>query len=65
MKLIVNGEPVQTDRVVLADLLEQLGYGNIVVATAVNGSFVPVPRRNETSLEEGDKVEILAPMQGG
>ena len=65
MKLIVNGEPVETERLVLAELLDQLGFGSTVVATAVNGSFVPVSRRSETGLKDGDTVEVLAPMQGG
>ncbi|WP_027135494.1 sulfur carrier protein ThiS [Geminicoccus roseus] len=65
MKIVVNGEPVETAATSLAALLEELGYGATVVATAVNGSFTPAPRRPETGLNEGDQVEILAPMQGG
>jgi sulfur carrier protein len=42
-----------------------LGYGEAVVATALNGEFVPVSSRNEARLTEGDRLEILAPMQGG
>lgn len=65
MKIIVNGEPIETAASSLAELLDQLGYGDTVVATAVNGSFAPVAKRPGIALDEGDKVEILAPMQGG
>ena len=65
MKIIVNGQPVETQQASLAALLEELGYGKTVVATAVNGDFTPVSRRAETELKDGDQVEVLAPMQGG
>jgi len=42
-----------------------LGYGGAVVATAVNGEFVPTAARQTARLAEGDRVEVLAPMQGG
>jgi sulfur carrier protein len=35
------------------------------VATAVNGEFVAAAARVRTPLSEGDRVEVLAPMQGG
>ncbi len=35
------------------------------VATAVNGEFVALGVRPRTRLAEGDRVEVLAPMQGG
>ncbi|HWL66867.1 MAG TPA: sulfur carrier protein ThiS [Geminicoccus sp.] len=65
MKIIVNGQPVETGARSLAALLEELGYGGIVVATAVNGDFTPAARRAETELKDGDQIEVLAPMQGG
>ena len=37
----------------------------LVVATAVNGSFTPAGQRDASVLHEGDRVEVLAPMQGG
>ena len=36
-----------------------------VVATALNGQFVPVGSRTNARLAEGDRLEVLAPMQGG
>ena len=35
------------------------------VAVAVNQVFVPRSRHVDTTLKEGDQVEIVAPMQGG
>ena len=49
----------------LAAVLEQLGYDAALVATAVNGEFVPVRARAEVSVRDGDRIEVLAPMQGG
>jgi sulfur carrier protein len=65
MKILVNGAWHDTDALQLAEALGQLGYGDKVVATAVNGEFVSAEARPRTTLAEGDRVEVLAPMQGG
>ena len=65
MRVIVNNEPRETRRRTLAELLEELGFGGAAVATAVNGSFTPASERHSRALAEGDRVEVLAPMQGG
>jgi sulfur carrier protein len=49
----------------LEAVLQDCGYRGATVATAVNGEFVPVGARRATRLQEGDRVEVLAPMQGG
>ena len=49
----------------LAAMLLICGYAGATVATAVNGEFVPAPARAQTKLQDGDRVEVLAPMQGG
>ncbi|MHC1479238.1 sulfur carrier protein ThiS [Frateuria aurantia] len=64
MTIQVNGE-MQPWAADLGRLLERMGLSDAYVATAVNGEFVPARRRAETSLTDGDRVEILAPMQGG
>ena len=61
----LNGEPVATDAETLADLLEEKGYNGAVVATALNGTFLPKGLRAATPLADGDAVEVVAPMQGG
>jgi sulfur carrier protein len=45
--------------------LDELGYGGRTVATALNGAFVPAPARAATTLAEGDRLEVVAPRQGG
>lgn len=63
--LLVNGEALDSDVETLADLIGHLGYGEQRVATAVNGSFVAASARNAYQLNDGDRVEVVAPRQGG
>jgi sulfur carrier protein len=65
MRIRVNGDSREVGAADLAAALEELGYGAAVVATAVNGEFVPAPERGAARLSEGDELEVLAPMQGG
>ena len=65
MKIIVNGEVQETGAPTLAALLDELGKGEAKVATSVNEGFVPKQQRADHSLNEGDRVEIVAPRQGG
>ncbi len=65
LRIRLNGEPVATEAATLADLLAEKGYNGAVVATALNGEFLPKARRAGTPLAEGDAVEVVAPMQGG
>ena len=65
MKIMVNDEPREVTAATLAAALAELGYGGAVVATALNGEFVPVARRDAVRIEQGDRLEVLAPMQGG
>jgi sulfur carrier protein len=61
----LNGEPTETDARTLAELVASQGYSEAAVATALNGDFVPRHARAATVLADGDKVEIVAPRQGG
>jgi sulfur carrier protein len=65
MKIIVNGEKREVEATTLATALEALDYGEAKVATALNGEFVPARSREATAVKEGDRIEILAPRQGG
>ncbi len=65
MKIILNGEAYDHAGGTLAALVIEAGLGARKVATAVNGEFVPAPKRGEILLADGDRVEILSPMQGG
>jgi sulfur carrier protein len=65
MRILVNGAWHELQGAELAALLSELGYRDAVVSTAVNGEFVAVAARPQRALSEGDRVEVLAPMQGG
>lgn len=64
MKIILNGDTVETSASTLADVLVEQNLSGRV-ATAVNEVFVPVGLRATHTLNDGDRVEVLAPMQGG
>jgi sulfur carrier protein len=65
MRIVVNGVEQDVGAETLAAALERLDYGEVKVATALNGEFVPARQRAETRLSEGDRIEIVAPRQGG
>lgn len=65
MKILVNGIAHEVAASTLAAALDELGYRGRVIATALNGGFIPATARSSTALSDGDKVEIVAPMQGG
>jgi sulfur carrier protein len=65
MRIFVNGDQREVAPGTLAVALDALGYGGRKIATAVNGRFVPAPTRQSVTLSDGDKVEVVAPMQGG
>ncbi len=65
MKIRINGQLEDIDADSLDAALQLLGYGDAKVATAVNGEFVPEDNRAKYILHDGDRLEVLAPMQGG
>ena len=64
MTIILNGTAIETGPCSLADLLAAQGFSGRV-ATAVNEGFVPAALRAGHMLNDGDRVEVVAPMQGG
>jgi sulfur carrier protein len=65
MRVLVNGDWREAGAANLEALLEELGYCDAVVSTALNGEFVAGAQRPATALNDGDRLEVLAPMQGG
>lgn len=65
MKILFNGDARDVAAKTLNEALDELGYADTVVATAVNEGFVPAGARASRQLSEGDRIEVLAPMQGG
>ena len=65
MNIIVNGKNRNIINVNLTFALDELGYKEMKLATALNGEFVSVQARDNLNLKEGDKLEVLSPQQGG
>jgi sulfur carrier protein len=65
LEVVVNGAKAKTRARTLAELLDELGYGDAKVATARNGDFVPLRQRGAVTLSGGDAIEIVSPRQGG
>jgi sulfur carrier protein len=65
MRIFLNDDAHEIDPGTLATALEALGFGGRKIATAVNGRFVAAAARPRTPLADGDRIEVVAPMQGG
>lgn len=65
MNITLNGEDREVTGGTVTDVLAEIGLGQSRVATALNGVFLPASARAETRLDEGDVLEVVAPMQGG
>ncbi|MFU0504345.1 sulfur carrier protein ThiS [Pseudaminobacter sp. NGMCC 1.201702] len=65
MKLTINGKTEEVSAATLAVLLTELDYEGDWLATARNGEVVHAADRQHCRLAEGDRIEILSPMQGG
>ena len=69
MRISVNGRLTvlngtgKTPR--LESVLVELGYGDRKVAVAVNDTFVPRARWADRPIESGDRLDVVAPIQGG
>lgn len=65
MRIFLNDEARDIEAATLAMALDVLGFGGRKIATAVNGRFVAAAVRPATKLADGDRIEVVAPMQGG
>jgi len=65
MKIRLNGKTAEGAAGTLSGALDELGYAGAKVATAVNEEFVPASQRASTPIADGDRIEVVAPMQGG
>ena len=66
MDIVLNGESrsLATAPTVL-ELLQAEGLGERRVAVEVNGEIVPRSRHGESTLRDGDRVEIVHALGGG
>ena len=65
MKIQISGENAIIGSTNIAQLMVELNYDADAVATALNGDFVAIFQRADAVLNENDRLEIVAPMQGG
>ncbi len=66
MKLTINGEERGFDGVAnVAELIEKLGIKGDRVAVELNRDIVPRAQWTESSLKDGDKLEIVHFVGGG
>ena len=65
MRIFLNDDAHDLEAATLAAALESLGFTGRKIATAVNGRFVAAAARSSTTLADGDRIEVVASMQGG
>jgi len=66
IKVSVNGQIQSIDlNITLKQLLINLNYTTNSFAVAINTTFVPLDKYNTTIINDGDTIDILAPVQGG
>lgn len=65
MQLNINGETRHVQATRLDEILHELGYDDMFIAIARNQELVPRGTYAEHVLQDGDKLEIIAPMKGG
>ena len=65
MRIVLNGDPCEVNAITLDKILLEQGYQTNAIATALNGTFVHKQSRADTRLKDGDRLEVVAPIQGG
>ncbi|WP_444930173.1 sulfur carrier protein ThiS [Microbulbifer sp. SSSA002] len=66
MQILINGETQNYESPIkLAALLQQLGYCGEAFAVALNGGFVARTEYRNTEINNGDSLDIVAPVVGG
>ncbi len=65
MNITINGQKKTASAPDIQGMLDAEGYKGKIVAVARNGEFVPRTEYANTNLQDGDEIEIVAPMQGG
>ena len=65
MRVMVNGEPREIASSSVDALLGELEYEGTHFAIALNYDVLPRSRWAQTTLKNGDEIEIITPRQGG
>jgi len=66
MKISINGEIKEFDKesLTIQELLEIINYGK-GIAIALNETFILKTKYQDTTIKDGDRLDILSPVQGG
>ena len=64
MTITINGELLTIKSAALVDVLQNFG-AKAPFAVALNGEFIPQSLHASTTINEGDSIELLSPIQGG
>ena len=65
MRVIINGEQREITSSRVDALLGELDYEGTHFAIALNYDVLPRSRWAQTTLKNGDEIEIITPRQGG
>ena len=66
IKVSVNGEMKELDKGLnISQMIKDLNYKQKGFAVAVNSTFISIKSYEETIINDGDTIDILAPVQGG
>jgi sulfur carrier protein len=65
VRVTINGEAREIASTRVDALLGELDYEGTHFAIAVNYDVLPKSRWAETTLKNGDEIEIITPRQGG
>ncbi|MBX2810011.1 MAG: sulfur carrier protein ThiS [Cellvibrionaceae bacterium] len=65
IQLSINGETHVVKQANLLTVLQGLPVPEQSFAIAVNETFIPQSAYAATELSDGDRIELLVPMQGG
>ena len=64
--IFINGAQLQTQSPTLQALLLERGFAlDAAMACAVNNTFVPRVQWPQQTLQNGDRIDVVAPITGG
>ncbi|MBT3281228.1 MAG: sulfur carrier protein ThiS [Campylobacteraceae bacterium] len=66
IKVSINGKITELeDNLNIKQMINILDYKTESFAVAINTTFVSIEKYGETIIQNGDTIDILAPVQGG
>jgi sulfur carrier protein len=66
MQITLNGQPQQaTDDISLTELVDQISDRTSGIAVALNSDVVPRSSWPDTTIRDGDRVDVVTAVQGG